>query len=122
MLAIMVLAVIKVENVNTSLLPPSLFSPSLPPPPVVSYACNFNSDDSSCHPSIPIVNIVIGVLLALDGLFLCFLAHRFFHVGTSTEILLLPPTSLTDISSSTPKWGPLIGQLIAKYGLLLKIS
>ena len=42
-------------------------------------------DDSSCHPKTPIVNIIMGVVLGLVGLFLCFLAHRFFHVGKSPE-------------------------------------
>ena len=60
-------------------------------PPAATYACNFNLDDSSCHPKTPVVNIVMGVILGLVGLFLCFLGQRFFHAGKSH--LKFDPTS-----------------------------
>lgn len=51
--------------------------------PTVTYACNFDSNISSCslHPSIKATDATIGALVGLSGLFLCFLGHTFFHVG-----------------------------------------
>ena len=49
--------------------------------PAVTYACNFHSNTSSCHTKFQAANAVVGVVVGLSGLFLCFLGHRFFHLG-----------------------------------------
>ncbi len=50
--------------------------------PTATYACDFNSDGTyDCTPGFLAVDVIAAVILGLIGLFLCFLAHRFFTVG-----------------------------------------
>ena len=48
-------------------------------PVVSSYACDMLSGD--CKPVIAVHTYILGLLLGVAGLFLCYLAHRFFHLG-----------------------------------------
>ena len=53
--------------------------------PTISYACDLHSsNDQSCRGDVPAINVVIGVVLVVLGLTLCFVGHNFFHAGTCT--------------------------------------
>lgn len=48
--------------------------------PAVTYACNFAAGSSQCSKYIKFLNVTVGVVLAIVGLFLLYGAHRLFHV------------------------------------------
>jgi len=50
--------------------------------PIVALARKCDpSDLSPCSHQISVPTYVCGPIIGLIGLFLCFLAHRFFHIG-----------------------------------------
>lgn len=48
--------------------------------PAVTYSCDFVPGSSGCRKYIDTVHIVVGIVIALVGLFLLYGAHRLFHV------------------------------------------
>ena len=54
----------------------------------MAYGCQLGAG-GDCMESIPVVNIITGVLFVSVGLFLCFLAQRFFHIGKLVSIVYL---------------------------------
>ena len=53
---------------------------------------------------VPVVSKVTGVLIALLGLFICFLGHRFFHIGEHRRHLVMiavARNALLDIMSTS---------------------
>lgn len=46
--------------------------------PAVTYACNFDPGREKCEG--PLVNKILSPVVGVVGLFLCYLAHRLWHV------------------------------------------
>lgn len=47
--------------------------------PAVTYSCVFDSN-GFCTEYTPLINKIVGPILGVIGLFLCFLSHRLFHL------------------------------------------
>ena len=59
----------------------------------VGYGCDYTA--GGCARSIPATTWVCGILIGLTGLYLCFLAHRFFHVGEDLHTYVVTYITIT---------------------------